>query len=93
MEYYIRVPRNHDKATQIIKLYGGKISSKPPLWQDLKPEEAVICVVDNGAFEAAAFAYSEAELKEFSDPSDDRPKTWVIMDRIQAEDLTHFTRR
>ena len=90
MGYYIEVPKNHNKAKQIVEMYGGEILSKVPVWEELKSEEAAICVIDNIDFEAAGFAYSKQELKEFSDPRDNRFKTWVIMDRKKAEELTHF---
>jgi len=38
----------------------------------------LVCVVDNGFFEAAGHAYNEAEMKAFSDPTDTRPKTWLV---------------
>jgi len=40
--------------------------------------ENLICVVDNGFFEAAAYCYNEQEFKEFNDPSDNRPKRWLV---------------
>jgi hypothetical protein len=90
MGYYIQVPKNHNKAKQIVELYGGEILSKVPVWEELKSEEAAICVMDNIEFEAAGFAYSKRELEEFSNPKDNRPKIWVIMDRKKAEELTDF---
>jgi len=38
----------------------------------------LICVVDNGLFEAAGYCYSEEEFKVFNDPNDWRPKTWLV---------------
>lgn len=37
----------------------------------------LICVIDNGLFEAAAYMYSQPEFEEFN-AIDDRPKTWLI---------------
>ena len=37
----------------------------------------LICVVDNGLFEAAGFAYSEREYLAFKKP-DERKKTWLV---------------
>ena len=89
MGYYIEVPNNKGKAQQIIKLHGGRIIPAPVPLDTLSDNEAIICVVDNGPFEAAGFAYSEKELDEFSRP-DGRPRTWVIMDRAKACELTGF---
>jgi len=38
--------------------------------------EGIVCVVDNFAFEAAAYCYSPAELREFL-REDGRKKTWL----------------
>lgn len=38
--------------------------------------ENIVCVVDNGMFEAAAYIYSNSELHAFAE-SDGRPKTWL----------------
>ena len=43
----------------------------PPIWQ-----ENLICVADNGAFECAAYCYSEEEFKAFNYP-DGRLKQWL----------------
>jgi hypothetical protein len=38
----------------------------------------LICVVDNGLFEAAGYCYSEDEFRAFTDPTDHRPKVWLV---------------
>ena len=45
----------------------------------------LVCVVENGPFDAAAFMYSQKEMEEFNDPNDFRPKTWLIVE--DAEQL------
>lgn len=52
---------------------GGTIVPTPQQWQ-----ENLVCVVCNGVFEAAAYAYSPKELEVFSDITDTRDKTWLI---------------
>lgn len=47
---------------------------------------AVICVVNNGFFEAAAWAWCESELEVFKRP-DGRPKQWVLADLHKVEEL------
>ena len=44
--------------------------------------ENMICVVDNGAFEAAAYAYSESEYKEFKRP-DGRSRVWLTHPKVK----------
>jgi len=41
-----------------------------------KFEENLICIVENGPFDAAAYAYSESEYNEFK-KDDGRTKRWV----------------
>lgn len=88
MGYYIEVPNNKGKAQQLVELHGARILGKKPSFNDY-PQEAVICVLDNGTFEAAGYAFSERELEVFAFP-DMRPKTWLVMDRKKAHKLTGF---
>lgn len=89
MGYYIEVPDNKGKAQQIIKLYGGRIVDRVPSFEDIAPDEGIICVVDNGPFEAAGFCYNQNELCDFA-RRDGRPKVWVIMNRNKACELTGY---
>lgn len=38
----------------------------------------LVCVMDNGAFEAAGYAFNEREFQAFARP-DGRHKTWLIV--------------
>ncbi len=42
----------------------------------------LVCVVDNGFFEAAAYCYDINEYLEFSDKRDHRPKTWLVWEPV-----------
>lgn len=92
MGYYIETPgQNHDKAQAILDAHGGRrLTGAPASLSQFEGNEAVICVMDNGAFEAAAFCYSEEELAEFARP-DGRPKEWLIIDKTRACELTGFS--
>ncbi len=95
MGYYIEGTEDKGKARQILDLYGGRVVSGVPSFKDLKPDEAIICVLDNGSFEAAGFAYDERELAVFAAPDrlgPQRPRTWLIMDRKKACELTGYSR-
>lgn len=52
---------------------GATVLPSPPT----KFVENLICVVDNGPFQAAAYCFSEKEMQDFS-YEDGRPKTWMI---------------
>jgi len=38
----------------------------------------LVCVVDNGFFEAAGYCHSESEFQAFNNPTDSRPKVWLV---------------
>lgn len=92
MGYYIQTNSNFGKAAEIASQHGAEILDHIPTW-DEADGRAIVCVVENPLFEAAAYAYSPEELKVFANPSDHRPKTWLLMDRSKAEQLTSYKRR
>jgi len=89
MGFYIQVPHHKHKAEQIVAIHGGRICPRPPNFEDISPDEAIICVMDNGPFEAAGFCYNQAELTAFSVP-DGRPRAWVVMNRAKVCELTGY---
>ena len=96
MGYYIEVPHNKGKAQQLVDLHSAQILDKKPEFNEVAPDKAIICVLDNGPFEAAGYAYSERELAEFAAPdrfgSYQRPRTWLIMDKKLAVKLSGYKR-
>jgi hypothetical protein len=89
MGYYISTPISSGKAKYLADRFSA-IEVDQPEWSNVPEGNALICVVDNGPFESAAFCYDEREFKAFLHPEDKRPKTWLLMDRTMAEDLTGF---
>lgn len=55
---------------------GARIIPEPETFKD-----NLVCVVDNGFFEAAGYAYSENEMKVFK-RDDGRPKTWLVYPKV-----------
>lgn len=53
-------------------------------------KENLVCVVKNGMFDAAGYCFNEQEMKAFQDPSDYRPKTWLIVPN--AKELSGYDR-
>ncbi len=63
----------------------------PKSLSEIPADKALICVVDNGPFEAAALAFDDRELEHFTwNTEDERPKTWLMMDKKLAYELTGF---
>jgi hypothetical protein len=50
----------------------------------------LVCVVENGPFDAAAFCFSENEFTQFNNPYDSRPKHWLIYEH--AEELSGYNK-
>ena len=55
-----------------------------------KHNVSIVCVVDNGVFEAAGLAYDENELRVMSSSTDPRPKRWLLMNKQLAEKLAGY---
>ena len=87
MGYYIQGPAL-GKAAFIVSEYNGKIIPCPNNFADVPEDKALISIVSNGPFEAAGYCFDAKEFEEFSDPSDHRPKTWLIMDKKKAMELS-----
>ena len=92
MGYYIETGTAKNKAAFLVENHGGEIVFDDKAQECLSAGLGVVCVVNNGPFEAAAFVYSQAEFNEFNDPADFRSKTWVVMDRETAEKLSGYKR-
>jgi hypothetical protein len=92
MGFYIEAPSPKDKAAFLVKEHGAELLfPSPESLSDLPEDKALVVVVDNGIFEAAAFCYSDAELEAFKmTPMDLRPRTWLLMDREKAEELSGY---
>lgn len=52
-----------------------------------------VCLVKNQFFSAAGIAYNERELRDFSDPFDQRPKVWFWVEKsklLGVSDLASY---
>jgi uncharacterized protein (DUF1330 family) len=91
--YYIEVPEVFfNKADKIIKIFDARLVAQEQAEAFVEDgAKAVICVVTNPNFEAAAFCYSPEEFKRFTYKEDPRPKAWlVIADRPLIEEITGY---
>ena len=90
MGYYIQTPSNTHKAEQLVQLYNAEILPfEVPEFKDIPEHRALICVVRNPMFDAAAYCFSESEWKVFTH-NDGRMKTWLMMDKLLARELSGY---
>ena len=92
MGFYIEVPVMQGKAEKIEKIFNAKrIPIDVAALAAGDATVAVICVVENPNFEAAAFCHSFDEFRRFTHPADNRPKTWLVAeDREMIEKVTGY---
>lgn len=91
MGYYIQTSQPCGKAAEICEKHGGiPIPHAPLHFEDIPEGKALICVVDNGPFEAAGFCYDNPEFLAFTDINDYRYKEYLLLDRSVAEKLTGY---
>ena len=83
MGYYIETGTVKDKAEAIAQQLGAiQITVDEAEFFVKEQMGAVICVVDNGPFEAAAYCPSLDEFRAFTNPTDPRPKTWLMIEDV-----------
>lgn len=92
MGFYINVPKDTNKAEQIIDMYGGKLLVAPPPFEEIPKDKALIAVVHNIGFEAAGFVFDKSEYDRMVLPTlqDTRTREFVLIDRKKAEELSGF---
>jgi hypothetical protein len=88
MGYYIN-PRDGESAEHWLADHGVPVPQPDIL--TMVPDDgihALVCLIDNGPFKAAAIIHDAMELKEFSYPGgydgrDWRPRRWYLVPRSQ----------
>jgi len=91
MGYYIQVPENLNKAAQLVKIHQAEIIPPPASFDEVPKGKGLVCVVENPLFDAAAYCYNQGEFAEFV-REDGRLKTWLLMDKALAEELSGYSR-
>jgi hypothetical protein len=89
MGFYIQGPLT-GKAQFIVSEYDGKIIPCPKAFSQVPEGKALISVVMNGPCDAAALCFDAQEFDVFTRPDDGRPKTWLLMDKQKAHELTGY---
>lgn len=80
MGFYLDTALPTRKAEQLKRDHGARVTLRPEHLKDVPEGMTLICVVENGRFDAAAIVYSDDELRAFSSDGTSRPRTWMLMD-------------
>jgi hypothetical protein len=79
------------KVEHLIATYGAERLPRPPkAFPDIPEGKALICVVDSIKYETASYCSSASEMAWLNDTSDFRRRTWLLMDKNEAERLSRF---
>jgi hypothetical protein len=90
MGFQLRGPTK-GKVEHLIATYGAERVPHPPAaFHDIPENKALICVVDTVTYETASFCFSAAEMALHNDSSDFRRRTWLVMDRAAADELSKY---
>jgi hypothetical protein len=82
------------KAQHFVDMYQAVVLDKPPRhFEDVPDHQAIICVVDTLQYEVASYAFSSQEFSFLDDHSDFRKRTWLLMDKAKANQLSGFGKR
>lgn len=87
MGYYIEVPLSQGKAKQMADLHKAELVLSPEKF-DFSGSDALLCVVENPAWDAIAIAYDADERDAFlPTDSDQRPRVWLKIPKRLAKKL------
>ncbi len=90
MSFHLSGPTK-GKVDHLIATYGAERVPRPPdAFQDIPESKALICVVNSVTYETASLCFSAAEIALLNDSSDFRSRTWLVMDRRKAEELSKY---
>ena len=71
------------KAAKLIE--DGAVLANP-----IKYQPDLVCVIENGAFDAAAYIFSEKEFNEFYNDNTGRNTTWLVYEH--AAELSGYSK-
>lgn len=87
MGFYIQTKDALQKAMQLKRDHGAQVVMRPTVIDEIPKGKTLICVVENGLFDAAGIVYSQNELEAFSETRTDRPRTFMLMDTEKVVEL------
>lgn len=83
MGFYVNPPDGRSKETFLIG-HGVVVPGRTMKWEEVPKGSLPVVLVRNAHFTAACIAFDERELKECTQPDDDRPRTIYL---VSIEDL------
>jgi hypothetical protein len=79
------------KVQYLIDMYQAVVLDRPPRnFTEIPDHQAIICVVDTIQYEVASYAFSRQEFSLLDDRSDFRKRTWLLMEKARANELSGF---
>ena len=79
------------KVQYLVDRYQAVVLDRPPrVFADIPDHQAIICVIDTLQYEVASYAFSRQEFSFLDDHSDFRKRTWILMDKNKANQLSGF---
>lgn len=81
MGIYLQCPEAKGKVDFLIREHKAQelVGATPLTLPEKDSGMEVVCVIDNGLFEAAGFAYSSRELQEFVFDGTSRPRRFLLV--------------
>ena len=76
---------NLGKAQVLMQNYDAQLLKGPMPLDEVPKDKALVCVVNNGSFEAAGYIYDQTEYEAATVPSDPRSKVWLLVEKATAE--------
>ena len=68
-----------DSKIKVLSEAGAMPVAVPTEWR-----EGLICLVDNGNFAAAGYAFDEREMRAFKEGLSDRPCVWLYLENAKS---------
>lgn len=92
MGYYIQTGTDKNKALSLVAEFGGELINQPRSFGEIPPDKALVVVVENPTFDAAALAYNEREFQAFIRPDSghQRKRHFVLLNRSLAYKLAGY---
>ncbi len=81
------------KVQYFVDVYQAVVLARPPRsFNDIPDHQAIICVIDTIQYEVASYAFSQQEFSLLDDHTDFRKRTWLLMDKTKANQVSGFGR-